>query len=93
MAYWPSQGDDLSNIDYTSRMSVGVVQHYIQHTVSMKFPTATESHRYDHVFARVYWKQKHPLQDLYGISATVCFDYEVSNACEFIPVQRIYCLF
>ena len=39
MAYWPSQGDDLSNIDYTSRMSVGVVQHYIQHTVSMKVLT------------------------------------------------------
>ena len=65
MAYWPSQGDDLSNIDYTSRMSVGAVQHYIQDTVSMPSPTdlETESCQYNHVFARVCWKQKHPSED------------------------------
>ena len=91
MVYWPSQGDDLSNIDYTSRMSVGVVQHYVQHTVSMTSPTETESHKYNHVFARVSWKQRHPSEDLYGASATVCFDsFEASNACVCIPVQRIY---
>ena len=34
MAYWPRQGNDLSVVDYASRMSVGVIQYYIQHTVS-----------------------------------------------------------
>ena len=92
MAYWPSQGDDLSNMDYTSRMSVGTVQHYIQHTVSMSSPIETELRQYNHVFTGVCWKQKHPSENLYGVSATVCVDsFEASNACVFIPVQRIYC--
>ena len=86
MAYWPGQGDNLSNISYTSRKSV---QHYIKHTVSMKYPTETVPRNYDHVLACVSWKQRHPSED----SATVCFDmFEASNtACIFIPVQTIYC--
>ena len=68
------------------------MQHFAQHTVSMTSPTASESQDYDHVLARVCWKQKHTSEDLYGVSATVCFDcFEASNACAFIPVQRIYC--
>ena len=63
MAYWPGHEDDLSDIIPES-LRVGVVQHYIKHTVSMTYPTETESSKADHVFARVSWKQKHPSEAL-----------------------------
>ena len=96
MAYWPGQGDDLSTINYASRMRVGVVQYYIKHTISLTYvystPEESRTYHFDHVFARVAWKQKHPNEDHFGISATVCFDlFESSNACTFLPVQRISC--
>ena len=74
MAYWSNRGDDLSNIDYASRMSVGVVEHYIKHKISMKFSNEAEPCTCYHVFARVSWKQRHPSQELYGTSATACLD-------------------
>ena len=53
MAYWPGHGDDLSDINYSLRKRVGVVQHYIKHTVLITYPTETESRKSEHVFARV----------------------------------------
>ena len=34
MAYWPCSSETLDNIDY-NRMSIGVVQYYIRHVISM----------------------------------------------------------
>ena len=87
MAYWPRQGNDLSVVDYASRMSVGVIQYYIQHTVS--FSTNVDR-QINHVFAYVLWKEKHPNEDYFGVSATVCFDHFcLPSACSYLPVQRI----
>lgn len=84
-AYWPSRGNDLSNIDYF-RPSVGRVQYFVKHQV--KFGDSYNGT--EHIFAYVSWKQKHPHQDWYGISATVCLNMnEPPSICSFIPIQRI----
>ena len=85
MAYWPSGGNDLSNIDY-SRMHVGEVQYFCKHKVIF-----SDSDTIEHILAYVCWKQKHPHQEWYGISATVCFNMnEPPSMCSFIPIQRVH---
>lgn len=88
MAYWPGRGDDLSAIDY-SRMRVGVVQFYFKHSIVL-YDEQQRKKNLEHIFACVYWKQKHPREDWFGISATVCVNmFEPLSACNFIPIQRI----
>ena len=93
MAYWPRIGSDLSSIDYAAKMSVGVVQYFIIHAVYVDDVDATTAHvqsAWDHVFAYVLWKQRHPHEDWFGASATVSSDlFETTGACCFLPVQRI----
>ena len=85
MAFWPGYGSTLTGIDY-SRMTVGVVQYFIKHTISLK----DVANDIEHVFAYVKWKKKHEEVDYYGISASVCVnDCEPYSICNFIPVQRI----
>ena len=46
---------------------------------------------YEHVLAYVCWKQRHPSEDWYGISATVCVNMnEPPSTWSLIPVQRIH---
>ena len=60
----------------------------------VKFSTSDEVKcTYDHILAYVRWKQKHPHEDYYGISATVCVNiYEPSSVCSIIPVHRPFVL-
>ena len=93
MAYWPGRGNDLDvhGIDY-SRMRVGVVQYFFQHSVTMTLTASSEAHKLNHIFAYVAWKQRHPNEDIFGTSATLCFNmYEQESPCAFLPVQRIAC--
>ena len=88
MAYWPSRGNQLSNIDY-SRMNVGVVQYFFKHRTK-SYISGGQVKESEHIFAYVKWKQSHPHQDWFGISATVCLNMnEAFSMCSFLPVQRI----
>ena len=66
-------------------LNVGVVQYFVKHTIS-------DIRDYEHVFAYVHWKKKHPQCDWFGSSAIVYIDIDepLSSKC-FIPVQRIAC--
>jgi hypothetical protein len=91
-AYWAGSGSDLLAINYTCAR-VGVVQHYILHTVHFQSESGTGSSgtkKVEHVFAYVLWKQIHPNSDFYGVTNTVSCDlFETPAACCFLPVQRI----
>ena len=74
MAYWPGRGDDLSSIDY-AHMRVGTAQYFFKHHAVICSPEdASLKQDIDLIFACVYWKQKHPNQEWFGNSATVCFN-------------------
>ena len=89
MAYWPGRGDNVFNIDY-SRMRVGVVQYFFKHSVVLYNGQTSTKHRMEHFFACIYWKERHPREDWFGISATVCVNmFEPLSTCNFVPVQRI----
>ena len=89
MAYWPSRGSSLNNIDY-SQMQVGVIQYFIHHKLSYCESNARKEE--EHIFAYVKWKEQHPHFDWFGVSATVCIDsFESSSPCCLIPIQRIGC--
>lgn len=89
MAFWPSRGSCLNNIDY-SKKNVGVIQFFIQHSYSYCTSGNSEVKKEEHIFAYVRWKEIHPCHDYYGVSATVCIDmFEPLNSCCFLPVQRI----
>lgn len=85
MAYWPGRGCSLANIDY-ARCRVGVVQYFLNHTLSF----APDGRNAEHLFCYVSWKQNHSSYDWFGQSAiVVSTDSEVEGACCFMPVQRI----
>ena len=85
MAYWPARGNDLSFIDY-SRMRIGTVHYYCKHQVAFTVSGNTTAHS-EHIFAYVSWKQRHPHEEWYGISATVALNTnEPSSMRNFIPV-------
>lgn len=89
MAYWPTRGSVLSNIDY-SRMKVGRVQYFIRHQAIFVDSDGSIKES-QHIFACVSWKQSHPHLDWFGISATVCLNMnEAFSMCSFLPVQRIH---
>lgn len=82
MAYWPSRGQNLSDIDY-SRMQVGVIEYFISHLLQYQ-----EKSEEEHVFAYVKWKKGHPHCDWFGVSATVCIDsYEDQSCFSLLPIQ------
>lgn len=88
-AYWPRKGQNLSTIDYAARMSIGQVQFFCQHKVKL-LQTNTMEKDIEHIFAFVLWKEKHHIEDFFGISATVCLNASESESpCCFIPIQRI----
>jgi len=69
MAFWPSKGNTLNNIDY-SQMQVGVVQFFMRHMLS--YSNGGDLIKEERIFAYVLWKQMHPHFNWYGVSATVC---------------------
>ena len=89
MAFWPGRGDNLSTTDY-SRMRVGIVQYFFKHYVVLCNEDMSSKLNLEQTFACVYWKQKHPIEEWFGISATVCVNmFEPTLACNFIPVQHL----
>ena len=89
MAFWPSRGHTLSNIDY-SKMGVGIIQYFIEHLLHYELNGNRIQEK--HVFAYVRWKELHCYHDWYGSSATVCANmFEYPAACCYLPVQRIAC--
>ena len=89
MALWPTRGDKITSVDYTT-LSVGIVQHFIKHTLHLKMGTANEISQVEHIFAVVKWMKRHSNPNFYGTSATVSSnEYEQSSMCSFLPVQRI----
>ena len=89
-AYWPTYGSDLNNFDHSQR-SIGKVQYYIQHTVTLKEMSSRTSNIVHFTLAYVHWMDYHHDNRRYGTSATVCANSvkEVSM-CSFIPVLRIF---
>ena len=89
MAYWPVNSSTLDNIDY-SHKRIGIVQYYFRHKIVLQ--QADGSCKYEeHIFAYVIWKQRHPNEAWFGISATVCLDLNEPNTmCNYIPIQRIH---
>ena len=83
MAFWPSKGNTLNNIDY-SQMQVGVVQFFMRHMLS--YSNSGDLIEEEHIFAYVL----HPHFNWHGVSATVCVDiFESVGSCCLLPVQRI----
>ena len=81
MAYWPSRGSNLTNIDYSKRQ-VGIIQYYIRHKIC--FVVNNETIEQVHIFAYVKWKESHVHHSWYGASATVCSTmFEIPAACCF----------
>ncbi len=87
MAHWPTRGNDLSAIDF-ARMRVGVIQFFFKHSVTLSSEDMPADHTVDHTFAYIHWKQKHPTEEWFGISATVSLNmFEPTSVCSFVPVQ------
>lgn len=87
-AYWPSRGNDLSTVNH-SCLSIGRVQYFCKHKAT--FIDSGKVKHCEHILAYVTWKQKHPREEWFGISATVCVDMDdAPSVCCFIPVQRIH---
>lgn len=81
MAYWPSSSAILPTVNSNLPQSVGEIQFFLQHHLGVKG---------DHLFACVYWYQKHTNNDWYGSSATVCRPvFESDQSYCLIPIQRI----
>ena len=58
MAFWPTRGDNITSADYTT-LSVGVVQHFIKHTIHIKQARSNEIRLVEHIFAVVKWMKRH----------------------------------
>lgn len=88
-AYWPSKGNNLSDITYSYK-NVGIVQHYIKHEAKLRDNSNTEVFSVEHIFAYIIWKQQHVQKDWFGISATVTQTInEAPSMTSFLSVQRI----
>ena len=80
----------VSTIDY-SRKRIGIVQYYLRHSIIIRKVDGTDEHAVEHIFACVIWKQRHPNEEWFGISATICLNSnEPSSMCTYIPIQRIH---
>lgn len=89
MAFWPGTGNDLSTIDYL-RMRVGIIQYYFNHSFELRNRQTSAILKSEQVFACTYWKQRHPQEEWFGMSSTVCLNvFEPVSMCSFMPVERI----
>ena len=77
----PSSSAILPTVNSNLPQSVGEIQFFLQHHLGVKG---------DHLFACVYWYQKHTNYNWYGSSATVCRPvFESDQSYCLIPIQRI----
>ena len=87
-AFWPTIGQNIEDFDH-ARASIGKVQYFIQHTVTILDHTnVSKIQRY--TLAYVSWMNYHHDNSMFGISATVCAtSTKELCACSFIPALRI----
>ena len=71
MAYWPSRGQNLGSIDY-STMQVGTVQYFVRHKFRYCISGSFRYHEEVMLLACVKWKKLHTHFDWFGSSAIVC---------------------
>ncbi len=88
MANWSVSSDNIFS-EESNRMRVGEVQYFLKHVVTFERNGTKDT--IEHIFAYVYWKKKHPSEDWFGTSATICTDLYELNGNSFLPVQRISC--
>ena len=89
MSFWPRSGHSLQSIEY-GRMRVGVVQYFLQHSVTVCDGEPSSSETLCHLLCYIHWKKVHPHADWCGISATICTElFETPDVCCFMPAQRI----
>ena len=88
MAYWPSRGQDLGSIDY-STMQVGTVQYFVRHQFHYCISGSCSYHEEVLLFACVKWKRLHTHFDWFGSSAIVCECIDEFESTNFMPIQRI----
>jgi len=89
MSFWPESGHSLQSIEY-GRMRVGVVQYFLQHSVTVCDNEPSSSETLCHLLCYIHWKKVHPHADWCGISATICTElFETPDVCCFMPAQRI----
>ena len=88
-AYWPTEGNNISNID-NSHKSIGRVLYYFTQSITVRRASVLRSEKLQYTMACVQWMEIHPQHCLYGISAIVCSNvYKGPSLCSFIPVLRI----
>ncbi len=89
-AWWPTNGNNVHFIDSRTRMSIGEVQFFCQHTVKVR-KLDGKLFSMNHIFPVICWKQKHSNENFFGVSAIVCsIDlFEPFSTCSFMPIQRV----
>jgi len=88
VAYWPSTGSTLANVDYT-QFNIGLIQHFVKHSITL-FDNSNREVTDQHLFCYIRWKQRHPNANWFGRSAVLTDKLnEVESACCYMPIQRI----
>ena len=88
-AYWPTSGNNITNINYSCR-SIGKVIYYFKQSVTLRKTNAKSSMTVYYTMAHVHWMKPHSESSIYGISATVCAnEFEEISLCCYIPILRI----
>jgi len=59
MSFWPGSGHSLQSIEY-GRMRVGVVQYFLQHSVTVCDGEPSSSETLCHLLCYIHWKKVHP---------------------------------
>ena len=83
-AYWPRESPLV--ID-ASKLSIGEVQYFLQHTVQFSCGNTSKMHK----FAFVKWYEQHSQEKWFGKSAIIAKKSTVHpSPCSFLPIERIY---
>ena len=88
-AYWPTYGSNILAFDH-SRLSMGKVQYYFYHSVTIRESHSEISKIVHYTFAYCHWMNYHHENSIFGISATVCATLtREPSMCSIIPVLRV----
>lgn len=89
-AYWPNFGNSIEEFDH-SRASIGKVQYYFCHSITLKETHSEVSKIVNYTFAYSHWMDYHHQNSIFGISATVCANStREPSMFSIIPVLRIF---
>lgn len=88
-AYWPTFRHNIQQFNQ-SRPSIGKVQYYFSHSVTLTDNQAQISENMQYTFAYIHWMEYHHQYSSYGISATVSANLaRETSLCSITPVLRI----